>query len=624
MLKGNDDKCIRQNRLDQQIRQDEGANKERGNWSNKLEFLLSCFSYAVGLGTIWRFPYLCYRNGGGAFLIPYCIMYILAGLPLFFLEVAFGQYASEGPINVWRISPLFQGIGYAMFCISFLIGIYYNVIVAWSFYYLFASFTTELPWTHCNNEWNTQACAKFDGRNCTLFGGLLNSTGACIFQNETSSEDWDVLRNFAKAAKMPADEYFHHNVLTISNDIQEVGGIQWKLALCLLFAWILVFLALVKGVKSFGKVVYFTALFPYLILLVLLARAVTLPGYMDGVLFYLIPRWERLTEAKVWGDAAMQIFFALSPCWGGLITLASYNKFHNNCFRDSLIIATGNVLTAFFAGFVIFGIMGFMAHELGKPVDTVATEGAGLAFIAYPEAVSRLPFAPFWSILFFVMLLTLGLGTQFTVLETVVTTIVDSWPDKFRGRNHKWVVLGTSCVMFLMGLSMCSRNGMYILQLVDNHAATFSSLIVGFCEIMVLSWVYGADRFLNDIRFMLSKYPTTYGLWFFMWKFVTPIVIICLLIFCIIDFKPSSYGGVIFPPYINGIGWVISVLPVIFIPGIAALKIYHSEGSFWQRILKLKRPSEEWGPAPRKRKVLDEPKHVDSRIPLALHLMEDS
>ena len=111
---------------------------------------------------------------------------------------------------------------------------------------------------------------------------------------------------------------------------------------------------------------------------------------------------------------------------------------HYRFNRDALIVATGNVLTAFFAGFVIFGIIGFMAFELGTTVDKVATQGAGLAFSVYPEAVARLPIAPLWSILFFVMLLTLGLGTQFTVLETVVTTIVDLWPHKLRGKNHKY------------------------------------------------------------------------------------------------------------------------------------------------------------------------------------------
>ena len=96
---------------DVEVAKEAGENTvARQTWTNKFEFILSCFSYAVGLGTIWRFPYLCYRNGGGAFLVPYLIMYVVAGLPLFFFELAFGQYASQGPVSIWMVCPMFQGL----------------------------------------------------------------------------------------------------------------------------------------------------------------------------------------------------------------------------------------------------------------------------------------------------------------------------------------------------------------------------------------------------------------------------------------------------------------------------------------------------------------------------------
>lgn len=117
----------------------------------------------------------------------------------------------------------------------------------------------------------------------------------------------------------------------------------------------------------------------------LFIRGILLPGANEGILFYLTPDWKRLMSAKVWGDAAVQIFFALSPAWGGLITLSSYNKFTNNCYKDSLIVAVSNIGTSFFAGFVIFSVIGFLAHELAVPVASVVDQGAGLAFIVYPE-----------------------------------------------------------------------------------------------------------------------------------------------------------------------------------------------------------------------------------------------
>ena len=453
-------------------------NKERGNWSNQFEFLLSCLSYAVGLGNVWRFPYLCYRNGGGAFLIPYTIMLLFVGIPLFFMELAFGQFASEGPVTIWKISPLFTGIGYAMFLMSGLVGVYYNMILAWAMFYLLSSFTTTLPWSSCDNWWNTDACRKFDTKNCTAHNGTVIANGTCILYGSVDETEWHAIIARKENTRMASDEYFHNFVLGISSGIHDLGGVKFELAFCLFLCWLIVFVCLYRGVKSMGKVVYFTALFPYVVLTILLIRGLTLDGASDGIKFYLTPEWYRLKEVGVWADAAMQIFFSLSPCWGGLITLASYNKFHNNCLRDSIVISIGNCSTSVFAGFVIFSIIGFMAHELGVPVSEVAAQGAGLAFVAYPEAVARLPISPLWSFLFFFMLLTLGLGTQFTLIETVVTTVVDTFPEKLRHRKPL-VLLCVCGGMFGLGLFICTNGGMYILQLMDNYCASFSALIIG-------------------------------------------------------------------------------------------------------------------------------------------------
>ncbi|XP_023241236.1 sodium- and chloride-dependent glycine transporter 1-like isoform X1 [Centruroides sculpturatus] len=593
-------------------------NKERGNWSSGVEFLLSCLSYAVGLGNIWRFPYLCYRNGGGAFLIPYCIMMLFVGLPLFLLELSFGQYASEGPITIWKISPLFQGVGYAMFLMSSLVGIYYNMILAWALFYLFSSFTTHLPWSSCDNWWNTNACRKFDTKNCTAHNGTILSNGTCITQNEVSPEVWNQLLNSTANTKMASDEYFHNFVLDLTEGLHDLGAVKWQLALTLLACWIVVFLCLLRGVKSMGKVVYFTALFPYVVLMILLIRGATLEGSFDGVMFYLTPQWDRLKEARVWGDAAMQIFFSLSPCWGGLITLASYNRFHNNCYKDTLFITFGNCATSFFAGFVIFSIVGFMAHELDVPVDEVASQGAGLAFVAYPEAVARLPISPLWAFLFFFMLMTLGLGTQFTIIETVVTTIVDTWPHVLR-RNKPYVLTGVCIVMYLMGLIICTEGGMYILQLMDNYCASFSALIIGLTEVIVIAWIYGVDRFLNDIRIMLGHYPFHRQYWRFIWKYLVPLMIIFILIFSWIDMKPTQYGTYVYPDWATGVGWSISLFSVSAIPVVAIIKISQADGPLLKRISILSKPTSEWGPKLQMHRMeTNVPKHTDSQVPLTL------
>ncbi|KFO70166.1 Sodium- and chloride-dependent glycine transporter 2, partial [Cuculus canorus] len=290
----------------------------RGNWSSKLDFILSMVGYAVGLGNVWRFPYLAFKNGGGAFLIPYLMMLALAGIPIFFLEVSLGQFASQGPVSVWKAIPALQGCGIAMLIISVLIAIYYNIILCYTLFYLFASFVPVLPWASCNNPWNTPDCKD---KNKLLLGICTELLPAVI------------VTNFSPFLKKLFFFILRYFVLKISAGIEYPGEIRWPLALSLFLAWVIVYASLAKGIKSSGKVVYFTATFPYVVLIILLIRGVTLPGAGAGIWYFITPKWEKLIDAMVWKDAATQIFFSLSAAWGGLITLSSYNKFHNNCYR---------------------------------------------------------------------------------------------------------------------------------------------------------------------------------------------------------------------------------------------------------------------------------------------------
>jgi solute carrier family 6 amino acid transporter-like protein 5/7/9/14 len=277
----------------------------RGNWSNKMDFVLSCLSYAVGLGNVWRFPYVCYKNGGGAFLIPFMCMLFITGIPLVFMELSFGQYASSGVVSIWKVSPIFQGVGWAMFVVSCLIAIYYNMIIAWTIYYLFASFTDHLPWSDCG-EWSTEACLtdKSEMNNCTNHNGTwFNAT--CFWPGDYSNnlDEYNTIVQLANSSGIKylsaSDEYFHKEVLAITSSIADIGEVKWELALCLLLAWVLVDICLAKGIKSSGKAVYFTAFFPYLVLTILLVRGITLEGSIDGIIYYLKPKWELLLEPRV-------------------------------------------------------------------------------------------------------------------------------------------------------------------------------------------------------------------------------------------------------------------------------------------------------------------------------------
>uniref|UniRef100_A0ABM0MUZ5 Sodium- and chloride-dependent glycine transporter 2-like n=1 Tax=Saccoglossus kowalevskii TaxID=10224 RepID=A0ABM0MUZ5_SACKO len=388
-------------------------NVERGNWSGKLDFILSLIGYAVGMSNIWRFPILCYRNGGGAFLIPYVIFMMLCGMPLFFLEVAFGQFCSEGPITAWKVCRLFRGAGYAMIIITGLTTIYYNVLIMYILYYFIASFTAipGVPWSECNNEWNTPACAIVQDH-----ANITNNNTLLLHQ----------LRN---------------------------SGIHWDLALILLLTWLVIFMCLIRGIKTSGKVVYVTATFPYIVITILILRGVTLPGSLNGLKFFFIPRWELLASAKVWSDAATQVFFSLGPSWGGLLTMASYNKFHNNCLRDSVLVPIVNGATSIYCGIAVFSILGFLSKETGVELDKVVQAGPGLVFVVYPEALSRIPLSAFWSALFFLMMFTVCLDSQFVMVENVCSAFIDNFPKLLRPKKSLFVLF-VCMVSYVLGLPM--------------------------------------------------------------------------------------------------------------------------------------------------------------------------
>ncbi|KAM9522805.1 sodium- and chloride-dependent taurine transporter-like isoform 2-T10 [Salvelinus alpinus] len=496
----------------------EGKPVQREKWNSKLDFILSVAGGFVGLGNVWRFPYLCYKNGGGAFLIPYFIFLFGGGLPVFFLEVALGQYTSEGGITCWeKLCPIFTGIGYASIVIVSLLNIYYIVILAWGLYYLFQCFQPELPWAKCKNSWNTDRCVEDTVRKNKTLMLAANIT------------------NFTS----PVTEFWERNVLSISSGIDEIGEVKWDLALCLLGVWVICFFCIWKGVKSTGKVVYVTATFPFVMLIILLIRGVTLPGASEGIKFYLYPDLQRLKDPEVWIDAGTQIFFSYAICLGAMTSLGSYNKYKYNCYRDCLLLGGLNSGTSFVSGFAIFSVLGFMAQEQGVDIADVAESGPGLAFIAYPKAVSMMPLPTFWAILFFIMLLLLGLDSQ---------------------------------------------GGMYVFQLFDYYAASGVCLLwVAFFECIAVAWVYGVDNFYDAIEDMIGYRPNPWMKW--SWSFITPLLCVGCFVFSLVKYKPLTYNKVYeYPDWSIGVGWTLALASMICIPMVVVIKIIQSDGPLIERI----------------------------------------
>ncbi|CAG9815445.1 unnamed protein product [Phaedon cochleariae] len=542
------------------------AGDGRETWGKKVDFLLSVVGFAVDLANVWRFPYLCYKNGGGAFLVPYCVMLIVGGIPLFYMELALGQFNRKGAITCWgRLCPLFKGIGYAVVLIAFYVDFYYNVIIAWALRFFFASFTNLLPWTTCDNPWNTPNCRPFDypSKNHTEF-------------NRSEIVLPEV--RFASAAS----EYFNRAILELhqSEGLHDLGSIKWDIALCLFAVYVICYFSLWKGISTSGKVVWFTALFPYAVLLILLVRGITLPGSAEGIEYYLRPNFSAIGSAEVWVDAATQVFFSLGPGFGVLLAYASYNKYHNNVYKDALLTSAINCGTSFIAGFVIFSVLGYMSHAAGRPIREVATEGPGLVFIVYPAAIAKMPGSIFWALIFFMMLLTLGLDSSFGGSEAIITALSDEFPKI--GRHREIFVACLFTIYFVVGLASCSQGGFYFFHLLDRYAAGYSMLFAVFFEAIAVSWIYGTQRFCDDIKDMIGFSPGYY--WRFCWKFAAPLFLLFIIVYGLLGYEPLTYESYVYPAWANVLGWAIAGSSVIMIPIVAVYKIAVTPGSFSKRL----------------------------------------
>ncbi len=479
----------------------------RAQWRSRTGFICAALGSAVGLGNVWRFSYLCYKNGGGAFLIPYVIALLVVGIPIMILELGLGhRMRGSAPMSFAKTDRNWEWCGWwAVNCAMYGIMLYYSVIIAWCLSYTF--FAVDLSWGSDPND------------------------------------------------------FFFNQFLQISSGPGAFGNLRSPIVLSLagvwLTCWLIVFFGVQKGVERANKI-FMPLLF--VLMAVLVVWSVNLPGAKEGLAVYLKPDFALLKRPQIWIDAFSQIFFTLSLAFGIMITYASYLPRKANVVEDALIISFGNCLFSFFAGFAVFGTLGYMAHTLDKPVGEVVKESIGLAFVTYPQAISLMPgFSRIFGVVFFVSLVIAGLSSAISLVEAFSAAVVDKF------HYPRKIVVSAVCMTGLFGsLIFTSNSGLFWVDIVDHFITHYGLVIIAILECVLIGWIFKASRLREHINhaggIVMSR------LWDVSIRYVTPLVLLGLLVHDLSREVSRPYEGYPWSALI-GIGhmWLVVALICAFL-----------------------------------------------------------
>ncbi len=471
---------------------------KRDRWPSKTLFIFAAVGSAVGLGNVWRFPYLVGKYGGGAFLFPYLIALFFVGFPLLILEFSLGQKMQKGAVGSMRkIDRRLSGIGLGSVLSSFGVAAYYAVIMAWCLLYIF--YSLDLQW---------------------------------------GSDTKD---------------FFFNHVLNVSESASTIEGFSTPVVFMLLISWIMVYFCIWKGVNSVSSVIQVTMPLPIILLSILLVRTLFLPGAADGIAFFLTPDFQALLDVEVWMAAVTQIFFTLSLGFGVMITYASYQEKDNDIVLSALITSLADIGIALMAGFVVFTTLGYMSQESGVSIKELAASGPALAFVVFPKALSLIPGAVLLSIIFFITLVTLAIDSLFSLTEAVAALFEDHFPRA----SKKMIVFFICLAGFLSSLVFTSTAGIYYLDIADHFITHYGLVLMGLLQAICVGWVYGAENMRSYIN-RVSHFRIGRN-WNLLIKYVIPLCLITFLGQTFVKNISETYGG--YPSWsVMAFGWGLVAL----------------------------------------------------------------
>ncbi|XEC94733.1 sodium-dependent transporter [Paenibacillus tarimensis] len=457
--------------------------EHREQWGSRAGFILAAAGSAIGLGNIWRFPYVAYENGGGAFLIPYFFALLTAGIPILLLEFGVGRLGGgSAPLSLSKLSRRFEWLGWWQVMICFIITTYYVAVIAWALSYFFYSF---------NLSWGEDT------------GGFFSNT----------------------YLNLPDAPY---GAVKTGGTL---GGVQWHILLPLLAVWAGTYFILYRGVKrGIEKVSKIFMPLLLIIMILFVIRAVTLPGAAVGLNHLFTPDFGKILPPflggtdplwhKVWLAAYGQIFFSLSIAFAIMITYSSYLNKKQDVNNSGFIMAFSNSGFEFLAAIGVFAAIGFMAVSTGTGVEKVATGGPGLAFVVFPQIINNFPFMNgTFGALFFLSLVLAG----FTSLISIVEVLIASLMDKFR-LSRKSAVNWVVGVCTLVSVVYTTGAGIILLDIVDNFINSFGIVIAGLAEVILVGWFANLMR-IREENNLVSDYRV--GMWWnIMIMGVTPLVLL--------------------------------------------------------------------------------------------------
>jgi NSS family neurotransmitter:Na+ symporter len=465
-------------------------------------FILAAIGSAVGLGNIWRFPYVAYENGGGAFVIPYLVALLTAGLPFLLLDYGLGhRYRGSAPLSFRRSGRGAEPLGWWQVGICFVIAVYYAAVIAWAARYTL--FSVDKAWG-----------ADPEG---FLFGDFLQAG------------DVGVSLDFVPGVLVP-----------------------------LVLVWLFVLAVMALGVqKGIGATSLFFIPVLFVAFIALVVAALFLDGAGQGLDALFTPDWGALSETGVWVAAFGQIFFSLSVGFGIMITYASYVGRRADMTGSGLVVGFANSGFELLAGIGVFAALGFMAGAAGTEVSEVATEGLGLAFVAFPTIINEAPAGAVIGVLFFGSLVIAGITSLVSVIEVVISAV----RDKFEmGRVAASMAVGIPAAVISVVL-LATTSGVYVLDIVDHFINRFGILLVAVVSMLVLSWVFRRTGLLRD---HLNRDGSVHlGRWWLaLIGVVTPAALTYILVKEVLDNLETPYGD--YPSWmLNTLGWGMAVAVIV-------------------------------------------------------------